>query len=285
MDIVRNYCRQIGIFPQMDIPNSIFEVIAEHYTGDVMKFKTIPDYLDALMISKKFSRLKAVDASELGEHDKALKKQYKLTPKSHLSAPKIFKALRDYQAKKFELFDAKQNGKSPGFEIIFVDHVLSRMNLKQFSFPKSLEYQCSNEELKIIKVIRDESIAERKKASMLDEVKKKKTAMLNELKPSRWANQVKVLSPELKAILKRGNFKSGKESIRLFTIIECRDNHLFAMDYGHKNNYYLFVFKWFSIIIHAENATNMRHTTRTMAGRILRNRFEDILKDLYRSGL
>merc|ERR1712154_402939 len=119
--------------------------------------------------------------------------------------------------------------------------------------------------------LRDQFIAE-KKATMLRELQIKKEESGNKEKEEsgdKWSSAQyttpeRVLSPELKAILRRGNFKSGKESIRLFTIIECRDGHLFAMDYEHKNNYYLFVFKWFSIIIHAENPTNARHTTRTV---------------------
>merc|ERR1719229_260737 len=113
-----------------------------------MKFRTIPDYLNALMLCKKFSSLKSLKESELELHDQLIKKQYDLTPKSYLSASKVFKALRDYQANKFELFGSKENGKIPGFEVLFVDHKLPQINLKQFSFPSDTEYRCSMEELR-----------------------------------------------------------------------------------------------------------------------------------------
>merc|ERR1711990_1091990 len=96
--------------------------------------------------------------------------------------------------------------------------------------------------------------------------------------------QTRLLSSKEMSILRTGNFKTGKKSVRLYTIVSYRDRHLFAMDYENEHAYYLYVFKWFSVIIH-DTMPKVRHTTRTMIGKVLGQRFEGILQQLRRSGL
>merc|ERR1712157_675418 len=138
-------------------------------------------------------------------------------------------------------------------------------------FPPDMEYRLSNEEIKIIAALR---LAAKMNALRNSIGKNKCPETGFELERS-------LSSPEL-AILRKGNFKSGKESIRLFTIVDYRDSHLLAMDYEHEHAYHLWVFRFFTIIIHD---TLPDVPMKTMYGKLLGQRFEGILEQLYHSGL
>lgn len=134
-----------------------------------------------------------------------------------------------------------------------------------------VSYNISKEERNIIASVRDTIKVNVSPPWVVDETTGTKYQMFYE-------------TPELRDILQKMNFKSGKESIRLHTIIEYRDKAIFALDYSHTFIYFLFVFKYFTIIIH-DKVTAERHTTRTLDGRAMANRYRGILEQFDKSGL
>jgi len=91
-------------------------------------------------------------------------------------------------------------------------------------------------------------------------------------------------SNELISLCQKMHFKTGKKSIRLHTIIEYRDNMLYAVDYDNVYAYFLFVFRFFTIIIH-DKMTGDRHTTRTFQSRAIASKYRGILEQFAKSGL
>lgn len=222
--------------------------------------RSFSDYVNALLIAKYFSALK-VSTGTLSEGDKAVKKKYGMKKKASLTASKVFKALKDYKANEFEISHIE------GFEIFMVDHQLNKVNVKAYSYPKDATYNITDDELKIITAIRDSLQLQRQWEQDMDDQ----------------YHGVVIHTPGLTEILKKGNFKSGKASIRLHTIIEFRDKTLFAVDYEKESIYFLFVLKWFSVIIHDKVHGNW--AMRSQQGRVIGGRYRSILQQLDRSGL
>jgi len=260
--IVMYEVRKLGVVTE-EIPTAVFDVIAELYSNDHTKNRTFTDYVDALLISKYFSALKATKRAQLSEQDLAVKTKYGMKKKAALTKSKVFIALKDYKADGFAVADLDD------FEIYIVDHELNRVNLKAFSYPKGAEYNISDDELRIISATRDTLQLQSQWEQEMDEA----------------FHGITLHSSELTDILKKGNFKSGKASIRLHTIIEFRDKMLFAMDYNMENIYFLFVLKWFSVIIHDKVRGNVAAQARTMEARVIGGRYRSILEQLDQSGL
>eukprot|EP01084_Bolivina_argentea_P090329 162811_1 len=268
-DIVNNFLRKNDILKDCNqiIPKSMYEIIISFYINDITKNKSFKDYMNAVLICKYFSVLKQTPRADLkNPNDLEVKKKYKLVKKGAWTSKKIFNALKDYNAKEFEI-------NVSDFEILFVDHNLSKNNLGLFSFPKDVNYNLSKQEAHIIAAIRD-TIKINEKPVIIERVHH----------GHKVEYPLVFQSNELLEILKKGNFKSGKTSIRLHTIVECRDKAIFALDYTHTFVYFLFVFKYFTIIIH-DKATAERHTTRTMQAKTIAGRYRGILGQLDKSGL
>ena len=153
------------------------------------------------------------------------------------------------------------------FEIAFVDHVENKLSLKRYSYPKGAEYKISQNELELIAAIRDTQQLNRAHPLFFDGVKSEYHR-----------------SKELVALIEKMHFQTGKESIRLHTIIEYRDNMLYAVDYENVFSYFLFVFRFFTIIIH-DKMTGDRHTTRTFQSRSMAAKYRGILEQFALSGL
>ena len=91
-------------------------------------------------------------------------------------------------------------------------------------------------------------------------------------------------SKELQSIIKKGNFKSGKASIRLHTIMNLWERCLYAIDYGNEYIYLLFVFNYFSLIIH-DRVDAESPLQRTMVARSTAEKYKSILQQFISSGL
>eukprot|EP01084_Bolivina_argentea_P209699 357139_1 len=261
-DVIHNFCRNNGILEACNqvIPKAMFDVIAFHYSNDITKSKSFDDYINGLRICKYMSSLKHTKKQNLTkDNDLSIKQKYKLSKKAAFPMTKVFKALKDYNAEPFEI-NVKNN-----LEIIFIDHELNKCNLKKYSYPKDIAYTLSEQERRIIASIRD-------------------TIEVNKVPHYIDGHVMTFQTNELHEILKKGNFKSGKESIRLHTIIEYRNKALFAMDYSFTYLYFMFVFKYFTIIIH-DQVSIQNHVTRTMEAKVIANRYRGILKEFDDSGL
>ena len=270
-DIVMNFLRKNGIltdFEDFIIPKSVYDVIAQFYSNDSTKYRSYNDYMNAILICKYFSSLKQIK-SPLNENDINVKTKYKLTKKASLTTTKIFKALNDYKDKDkdktFKIFNDKQ---IDNFQVLFIDHDINKFNLKKYSYPKDTVYNISSDELEIITAIRNQ-------------IKKGQDLYVDNDK----TYKVTLLSKEMKKITQKGYFKTGKTSIKHHTIIEYRDKALFAVDYSFEYCYFLFVFRFFTIIIHDYLGSDKRHTTRTMEARVIANRYRGILQQFDESGL
>ena len=266
-DIVMNFLRSNGIltdFEDVIIPKSVSDVIALFYSNDSTKYRSYDDYMNAILICKYFSSLKQIK-HPLNENDINVKKEYKLSKKASLTTSKIFKALKDFKDNRFKIFNDKQ---IDNFQVLFIDHDINKFNLQKYSYPENTVYNISSDELQIITAIRNQ-IKNGEHSYIEDDATYK--AIL--------------LSTEMKKIMEKGNFKTGKTSIRLHTIIEYRNKALFAVDYSFEYCYFLFVFRFFTIIIHDYLGSDKRHTTRTMEARVIANRYRAILQQFDQSGL
>eukprot|EP01084_Bolivina_argentea_P152762 266409_1 len=264
VDIVKNHCRKYDIGDT--IPKVIFETVAVFYSNDHTHHRSYGDYVDALLICKYFSRLKESKRNQLNETDKAVKKQYKLTKKSVLGTAKIMKALNEY--KKSNSFEINGGKEVEDFEVLFVDHEQNKYNLQKHSYPNNIDYTISNDELCIITAVRD-------------------TIELNRKHPVTWngkdAGEV-YRAHELVDITHKQYFKTGKTSVRMHTLISYMNKYLFAVDYDNRFAYFMFVFKFFSIVIH-DKVEGRLPVERTMKARAIASKYKGILEQFDNSGL
>eukprot|EP01084_Bolivina_argentea_P152761 266408_1 len=264
VDIVKNHCRKDDIGDT--IPKVIFETVAVFYSNDVTHHRSYSDYVDALLICKYFSRLKETKSKQLNEADKAVKKQYKLTKKSVLGTAKIMKALNEYKkSKNFEINGGKQ---IDDFEVLFVDHEQNKFNLQKHSYPATIDYTISDDELGIITAVRD-------------------TIELNRKNPLTWKGKDvgdTYRTDELMDITHKQYFKTGKTYVRMHTLISYMNKYVFAVDYDNRFAYYMFVFKFFSIIIH-DKVEGRVPVERTMKAKAMSGKYKGILEQFDKSGL
>ena len=226
------------------------------------KSRSFSDYVDSVLICKYFSALRETEEAQ-NENDRKIKRKYPETvrPKkggksNAITANKVFRALRDYKTGAFEIGDIKN------IEILFVDHALSRFNLQKHSFPKDATYCISNDEKKMIEALRESIKLTEENEDDIIEV---------------------VHSEDWQRIQQKMEFKSGKDSIiglhSIFTF-QDKDKMVFAATKKHQWMYFLFVFRWFSIIIH-EKLERGGH----LESRAIQSRYMDIFKQLNQSGL
>merc|ERR1712228_609033 len=246
------------------VPKAVFSVISMFYSNDITKNRSYRDYVNALLICKHFVFLKGTERNKLNDNNKKIKKNYKLTKKSVFTTKKIMAALKQFDDEKHTILDVPMD-KLSDFEIIFVDHIENKFNLKRYSYPNGTEYTLSEDELDIITAIRD-------------------TQQLNKLHPIFYngTKSAYYRSNELISLTRKMNFKTGKTSIRYHTIIEYRDNMLYGVDYENIYSYFLFVFRFFTIIIH-DKMTGDRHTTRTFQSRSIAAKYRGILDQFDRT--
>eukprot|EP01083_Nonionella_stella_P005555 16043_1 len=267
IDVINNYCRHNDILTQLNqnIPTVVFETIALFYANDITHRRSYQDYVHALLICKYFSKLKETPGSELNANENAIKSKYKLTKKAALTTTKVMKALNDY--KKPNSFRINNGDNMEELEIIFVDHVHNKLNLKKYSYPKGIAYKISQDELDIITAVRD-------------------TIELNRKHPVRIRGRIQEYhrSNELVGIVQDQYFKTDKTSIETHIIMNYSNKAIFAIDSNNVFAYFMFVFKFFTIIIH-DKLYGDRHTTRTMQARAIASKYRGVLEQFDKSGL
>jgi len=272
-DIVTNFLRNVGIlqsFEDVIIPRIILDEIAKFYSNDVTKYRSFEDYMHAILICKYFSMLKQTRKPD-NDNDRKVQVDYKLTKKATLTTTKILKALEDFKQGKFQLFNGATH---EDLEVYFIDHTVNKVNLQRFSYPKGATYTTSEDELALITALRDA------------------TKFVDEIKPSiGWdpeQEDIWGILPEHAELRKRvstGYFKSAKTGTKWHMMVNHKKNGVFALDDGRMSCYLLFVYRFFSIIIHEKMNEKEPPAVRKMAANVVGSRYRAILEQLEQSGL
>eukprot|EP01084_Bolivina_argentea_P074587 135292_1 len=254
-DIVFNFLRKNDYLPDTNdsnqlktAPKSVLDIIAKYYANDQTNYKTFNDYITAIILCKYLSLIKKMKTKHLKDTKFAkIKKEYNLKKSNALTAKKVFKVLKDYKMNKFKIdFSIIDE-----FYVLFIDQNYGE-NILSMSYPNTFKYILLSDELQILKGMKQYDYDK----SLLNQINSK------------------------------GYFDTGTQNpaIRYHTMIDCEKDYVYALDYPGNYSYFIFRFKFFSIVIH-DVIKSQSNIERKMEGNIAANQYRSLMEQWIDSGL